>query len=266
MNPVVKLAASALPGERKYVLLAGAGVSKDAGIPTSWDLMMKTASLLYVDENGLDNSTITGSQIEEWFLQSDYAKKDYAELMDILYPNSPDQQSFLKKYLNGSPLGESHKGIAELAKRGIIRAIITTNFDHCIEKALEEKGLDPQVISTDEDLVRSEPLIQCKSVRIYKPHGDLGRGMLKNTPKDLEKLSPMMEEELVRVLSEHGVIILGYSGRDKSIRNVLSKRKTIYYPLFLVDPHPPNGDMESIIKSIGYTYIQSKGAIQFITD
>jgi len=39
MNPVVKLAASALPGEKKYVLFAGAGVSKDAGMPTAWDLM-----------------------------------------------------------------------------------------------------------------------------------------------------------------------------------------------------------------------------------
>lgn len=266
MNSIVKLAASALPGEKKYVLFAGAGVSKDAGIPTSWDLMMKTASLLYVAENNVGSSSITGSQIEEWFLQSDYARKDYAELMDILYPNSPDQQSFLKKYLDGFSIGESHRGIAELARRGIIRAIITTNFDHYIEKALEERGLNPQVISTDDDLIRSEPLIHCKSIRIYKPHGDLGRGMLKNTPKDLEKLTPGMEEELIRVLSEHGVIVLGYSGRDKSIRNVLSKRKTLYYPLFWVDPLPPNGDVESILNSIGYTYIQCKGASQFITD
>jgi hypothetical protein len=266
MNPIVKLAASALPGERKYVLFAGAGVSKDASIPTSWDLMMETASLLYVAENKEANQELNRDQIESWFLESDYAKMEYNELMGILYPNSPDQQSFLKKYLNGHSIGESHRGIAELARRDIIRAIITTNFDHYIEKALEEKGLEVQVISTDEDLKHSEPLIHCKSIRVYKPHGDLGRGKLKNTPRDLEKLSPGMEEELIRVMSEHGVIVLGYSGRDKSIQGVLSKRKSIYYPLFWVDPCVPKGEIDTILKSIGYTYIQCSGAGQFIID
>ena len=56
MNPIVQLAANALPGEKKYILLAGAGVSKDAGIPTSWDLMLKTASLIYIAENSKDTS------------------------------------------------------------------------------------------------------------------------------------------------------------------------------------------------------------------
>jgi NAD-dependent SIR2 family protein deacetylase len=137
MNPIVKLAASAVPGEKKYVLLAGAGVSKDAGIPTAWDLMLSTASLLYVAENKETNPKSSRNQIEEWFLKSEYANKEYAELMDLLYPNYPDQQDFLKKHLKGHKLGDSHRGIAELARRGIIRAIITTNFDHYIEKALE---------------------------------------------------------------------------------------------------------------------------------
>ncbi len=47
--------------------------------------------------------------------------------------------------------------IAEMARRGIIRAIVTTNFDHfTVEKALEKRGLEVQVISTDEDLENTE--------------------------------------------------------------------------------------------------------------
>jgi len=134
------------------------------------------------------------------------------------------------------------------------------------EKALEEKRLDIQVISNDEDLEKSEPLIHCKSIRIYKPHGDLGRGALRNTPRDLERLSPGMENELIRVLSEHGVIVLGYSGRDKSIQNVLAKRNPIYYPLFWIDLCAPSEEVDAILKTIGYTYIQCKGAGQFIAD
>jgi hypothetical protein len=184
---------------------------------------------------------------------------DYSELIGEIYPSNPDQQRFLQEYLDVYQLGQAHIAIAELARRGIIRAIITTNFDHYLEKALEQKGLNVQVISTDEDLQNSEPLIHCKSVRIYKPHGDLGRGALKNTPRDLERLSPYMETELIRVLSEHGVLVLGYSGRDKGIQKVFAERRSNHYPFFWVDPEPPEGAIEDVLKSKDCTYIPCTG-------
>lgn len=266
MNPIVKLAASALPGEKKYILFAGAGVSKDAGVPTAWDLMLKTASLLYAADNPESTSLVNSNEIESWFMKSEYSNMEYADLMERLYPTYPEQQQFLKTYLNNHKIGAAHYGIAELARRGIIRAIITTNFDHYIERALEENGQEIQVISTDEDLKNSEPLIHCKSIRIYKPHGDLGRGKLKNTPKDLEKLSQLMEDELVRVMSEHGVIILGYSGKDRGIQEIIKKRNHNYYPIFWVDPCAPIGELDNILKPERYTYIQCIGAGQFIDD
>jgi len=263
MNPIVKLAASALPGEKKYILFAGAGVSKDANIPTAWDLMLKTAGLLYAADSDVVDPNV---DLEEWFIRSKYAQMEYSELIEKIYPNYPGQQDFLKEYLNNYEIGQAHRGIAELARRGVIRAVITTNFDHYIEKALEEKELEKQVISTDEDLKSSEPLIHCKSVRIYKPHGDLGHGALKNTPKDLEKLSPLMEKELTRVLSEHGVMVLGYSGRDKGIQKIFEERSYSYYPLFWVNLSPPEGEIEGILKTKAYTYIPCTGASQFIND
>lgn len=263
MDPVVKLAASALPGERKYILFAGAGVSKDASIPTSWDLMLKTAVLLYAVDNPGENAEV---DIEKWFLNSRYAQMTYSELIGSIYPHNTDQQQFLSSYLEGHEIGQSHRGIAELVRRGIVRAIITTNFDHYIEKALEEYGLDIQVISNDEDLNNSEPLIHCRVVRIYKPHGTLGKGRLKNTPKDLESLSPLMEQELIRVMSEHGVIVLGYAGQDPGIIKIFQDRKSNFYPFFWINPSKPSGDIESIFNNELNTFIQCVGASQFIKD
>lgn len=263
MNPLVKLAASALPGEKKYILFAGAGVSKDAGVATAWDLMLKTAGIIYAAENENIDSNIN---LEEWFTQSDYAQWEYAKLISHIYPNYPDQQAFLKEYLTNYEIGQAHLGIAELARRGIIRAIITTNFDHFIEKALEEKGLDIQVISTDEDLGHSEPLIHCKAIRIYKPHGTLGQGALKNTPKDLERLSPLMEEELIKILNEHGVIFLGYAGQDQGIQEVFKKRHFNRYPIFWVNLNQPEGEIKNILEKSDYSYIACEGANQFIED
>jgi hypothetical protein len=265
MNPIIRLAASALPGEKKYILFAGAGVSKDAGVPTAWDVMLQTAGLLYAESvrNGERDPKI---DLERWFIASQYGQMSYAELMDQLYPNYPDQQSFLKQSLGTQPVGEVHHLIAELARRGIIRAIITTNFDDYLEKALEEIKIKTQVISNDEDLKHCEPLIHCKDFRVYKPHGTLGKGAIRNTPKDLEKLSPLMEEELVRVLSEHGVIVIGYSGRDDGIIKVFNRRNHNYYPLFWVNPSQPIGKIEKIFEDPRVTYLQCVRASQFLND
>lgn len=263
MNPIVRLAASALPGEKKYILFAGAGVSKDAGIPTAWDLMLKTAALLYASEAKKVDPKIN---LEKWFIDSKFATWEYAELIKQIYPNSPDQQHFLKQYLLDHEIGESHLSIAEMARRGIIRAVVTTNFDHFIENALVKIGLEAQVISTDEDLNNSEPLIHCKAIRVYKPHGTLGRGALKNTPKELERLSPLMETELIRVMSDHGIIVLGYAGADSGIKKVFEQRRSNLYPVFWVDPNPPNEQIEDTLKKCDYTYIQCKSAAKFIQD
>jgi len=265
MNPIIRLAASALPGEKKYILFAGAGVSKDAGVPTAWDVMLQTAGLLYAEsvKNGEKDPKIN---LENWFKTSQYGQMSYAALMGQLYPNYPDQQSFLNRALGTQPVGEVHKLIAELARRGIIRAIITTNFDDYLEKALEEIKIKAQVISNDEDLTHCEPLIHCKDFRIYKPHGTLGKGAIRNTPKDLEKLSPQMEEELVKVLSEHGVIVLGYSGRDNGIIKVFNRRNHNYYPLFWVNPSRPTGEIEKIFEDPRVTYLPCVQASQFLND
>lgn len=263
MNPLIQLAASAVPGDKKYVLFAGAGVSKDAGIPTAWDLVLKTAGFLYAVEN---EDNVKNLDLERWFLGSPYANMTYSQLIEKLYPTYPEQQIFLRESLNGKEPGEVHKAIAELAYRGVIRCIITTNFDHHIEQAIEAKGMEVQVIATEEDLDHSEPLIQCKSVRVYKPHGDLGRGIIRNTPKDVETLPKPFEEEISRILNEHGVIVLGYSGTDKGLQKVFMKRKKRHYPLFWVNPANPTGAIGDILNDIGATFIPCQGASQFLSD
>jgi len=263
MDPIVQLVANALPGEKKFVLFVGAGVSKDAGVPTAWDLMMKTAQLLYAAEKEKEESKI---DIEKWFLDSQYSNMTYSELIGMLYETSTEQRGFLNKFLGSHNPGEVHLSIANLARKGLIRAIITTNFDNCIEKACEQKGVSVQVISSDEDLKKSEPLIQLKELRIYKPHGTIDRGALKNTPADLVRLSTPMEKELLRVLSEHGVIVVGYAGEDKGIQRLFSKRNRIYYQLFWVNPVKPEGEIKRILERQSYKYILCSSANRFFND
>ena len=78
MHPLVTLAANATRGDHRYVCLAGAGLSKDAGLPTAWDLMLKTAKLLRANEEG---DFAIGEDIQTWFNKSPYANMRYDELI-----------------------------------------------------------------------------------------------------------------------------------------------------------------------------------------
>src|SRR5271157_4208795 len=185
-NPNAILIANCKFGENKYIILAGAGVSKDAGLPTGWDLMLATANVLYAAECPGEECI----DLNRWFETSEYAQMSYSEIMDQLYRSPITQRDFLQKFLGKREPGKAHNYIADLVKRQFVRAIVTTNFDRCIEMSIEQIGLPIQVIASDEDVQNSPPLIQSNEIQIYKPHGTIERGHLRNTPKDLESLDP----------------------------------------------------------------------------
>jgi hypothetical protein len=237
VDPLIRLAANAAPKERRYVLIAGAGVSKDAGQATGWDILLETARLIRAAEGGDQTQSI-----EEWFLASPHARESYASMVEALYPNPAEQQAFLARSLHVTKPGRAHEAIAELARRGVLRAIITSNFDDLLERALRTRGLDVQVVASEADFEHVSPLIHCTQFRVYKPHGTLGLGTLRNTPADVAALPAPVATELQRVLDDHGLIVVGYAGADPGIMDLLSRRRRNLYPVYWMhlEEQPPN--------------------------
>lgn len=261
MHPIVRLVASAQPGERKYVLFAGAGLSRDTGLPTAWDLMLTTASLLRSGEPNPGDG-----DLETWFKGSPFSKMTYSELIGTLFPTPVEQRSFVREKLATKGVGDAHKLIAELARMGVFRCAITTNFDELLEQALEEAGMRVEVIASSDDLTHSEPLIHCKSFRVYKPHGTLASGHLRNTPRDLEQLPGDMEEEMIKVMTDHGLLVLGYAGQDESILRCFRARKHHRYPAFWVNPNTPGDQVSKLFQTDTFHYIPCRGAGAFLKD
>lgn len=227
IDPLVRLAANAVAGERKYILLAGAGLSKDAGQHTAWDIVMEAAKLIRAATH--EDSELP---LQDWFLASQYAGMTYAEMISRLYPNATEQQAFLERMLTVRAPGRAHNAIAELCRRGILRSIVTTNFDILLETALRERGIEPQVIASDMDFQNAIPLIHCQTVRVYKPHGTLGTGRLRNTPADVNELPTEIASELLRVFDDHGIIVVGYGGAEQGLMKVLQGRRRNLYPVY----------------------------------
>jgi hypothetical protein len=237
IDTLLSLAFSLQSQKGVYALLLGSGVSRSAGIPTGWevvlDLIRKLAKLQ--GEN-------CDPDPEVWFRQKHGEEPNYSKLLDALAPAPAGRQQLLRSYFEPTddersqglkiPTG-AHKAISKLVAGGYVRVIVTTNFDRLIEKALEEGGVHPTVISTPDAILGALPLAHA-GCTVIKLHGDYLDTRIRNTPTELEMYDDATNQLLDRVLDEYGLIVCGWSGEwDSALRAAIlrarSRRFTTYW-------------------------------------
>lgn len=186
-------------------VLVGSGMSTAAGVPTSWqvvqDLIRQVAAAEVVDPDEVGDSP------ELWWARQGRPDPRYDTLLPALAPTDAARQALLRRYFEPSPpqgpirptLG--HRALGELCASGRVRLILTTNFDRLLERALEEAGAAPQVISSPAAVAGMTPLTHAQAT-VVKLHGDYLALGLRNTPQELTDYAPQWNTLLDRVLDE----------------------------------------------------------------
>lgn len=114
------------------------------------------------------------------------------------------------------PTNECHKVLAELAAEGLVRTILTTNWDTCLEAALRETGVPYTPIARNEDLATSD----ATSARVAKLNGCIEQaGTIKARRTDVD--SPDWCSEWTKALLASNVLsssllFVGYSGASRA--------------------------------------------------
>lgn len=168
-----------------YAVLIGSGVSRSANIPTGWEITLDLARKLAATMG----ETQEQLNPEQWY-QAKYNKApDYSELLDGLARTQSERQQVLRGYIEPSEEERAegikrptpaHHAIASLVASRHVRVIITTNFDRLMEQALEEAGVTPTVISTEDQATGAMPLIH-QECCVFKVHGDYMDTRIRNT-------------------------------------------------------------------------------------
>ena len=214
IEPILSLAFGMHSIKGAYALLLGSGVSRSAGIPTGWevvlDLIRKIAQL-----SGQDCEPDPAA----WYKTAYDAEPGYSALLDQLAGSPSERNRLLRSYFEPSAEEReqglklptiAHKAIAELVAAGFVRVIVTTNFDRLIEQALEAIGINPTVISTPDAVEGALPLVHTPCT-IIKVHGDYLDTRIKNSPAELAEYDPRTDHLLDRVFDEFGLIVCGWS-------------------------------------------------------
>ena len=224
-DPISEVALSLVSSPGAYVLLIGSGVSRPAGIPTGWEVIESLIGRLAAAD-GQTRPTDPSS----WYEQRTGHKPTYGELIESLAPLPAERSALLTSFFEPNQ-GErerglkqptaAHRAIAELVDLGVVRVVVTTNFDRLLEMALAERGINASVVSTDDDLGGLPPLTQVRCV-VVKVHGDYLDTRIRNTADEVAQLDPDLSTWLQTLFSQYGVVVAGWSGDyDAGLRGVI---------------------------------------------
>ena len=222
-DPAVSLASSIQAGPGAYALLVGSGLSREAGVPTGWDVTLDLIRRLAVAA-GQD----PGEDLAGWYRRNADGDPDYSALLEQVATSREDRRNLLASHFEPTdderdegvkmPTA-AHRAIAELVKGGYLKVIVTTNFDRLLELALAEVGVAPTVISSPAHANGALPLVH-SGCTIIKVHGDYLSPDLKNTVEELDSYDPAIDALLDRVFDEYGLVV--WSARwDKALRNAV---------------------------------------------
>ena len=252
IEPATALAFSMYENKGVYALLLGSGVSRASHIPTGWEIILDLARKVGILE-GVDEQ----ADWAVWYKSRFQKEPSYSDLLDMIAKSPDERRSILHQYIEPSPEDieagrkiptKAHRAIAKLVRDGFIRVIVTTNFDRLIENALQDEGVQPNVIRSDDDLKGSVPLIHSRCT-IIKIHGDYLDTRIRNTEEELKRYSKPMNNLLDRILDDHGLLVCGWSADwDHALRAVIQRTPNRRYPMFWAsrgDPSPLAGDLIS---------------------
>lgn len=238
VDPCVSLATSITaspPGV--YAALIGSGMSSAAGIPTGWgvvqDLIRRVAVAERVDPDEL------GDEPEEWWVRTYGSEPRYDTMLEVLAPTDGARQTLLRGYFDpppdaGGPVTPTvgHRVLARLVAAGLIRVIVTTNFDRLVERALDEVGVSPQVLSVPEHVASMMPLAHAPAT-VIKLHGDYAGLQLRNTREELAEYPEPWNAVLARIFDEYGLLVVGWSAdSDIALANALTATPSRRFPIF----------------------------------
>lgn len=206
--------------EHGLVVLAGAGLSM--GPPSSlpgWTAINDA----FLENLAMRLALHTDGQVGYDVLELVLGRRDTAaaaqpDLQAQLAEESLGEHYFqLFEPLDIETWNDGHAAVAALARTGVVRAVVTTNFDRLIELALGAAGVEANVYCAPEEFERLERDRRAgTTIPVIKVHGSVGRTstMVDTLRQRVLGRPKALEATLVRLFGEHAVVVVGFSGGD----------------------------------------------------
>lgn len=271
IEKLTTLAFSMYSNKGAYALLLGSGISRSSGIPSGWEVEKQLIQML-----GKSQGVTEQEDWHQWYKESYGEPASYSSLLGALATTPTERVQLMRPFFEPTEeereLGrkeptKAHKAIAQLAKEGYIRVILTTNFDRLLEKALEAEGVTPQVISHEGAIAQATPLVHSDRPTIVKINGDYMGCNFRNTTEELDEYPEEMKQYLQRVFEDYGLVTCGWSGDwDKGLIRILEDAPRSRYASFFTYVGEETEVLKALSEKLEGETMSIKGADELFSE
>ena len=218
--------------DSSFAFLLGAGASITSGIQSAEDCVWDWKKQIYISNNPSCESFLDihtdccKKNIQMWLdEQGIYPKEgsqeEYVFYAEKTFPLSNDRTKYFKNLCFNKTPNIGYKLLCLLHKYGVLKSVWTTNFDGLVERAAHQANITPICVNLNytDGIYSAENKQDLLYVAL---HGDYKYSKLKNTATELDSQQETFAERLKEYFVDKNLIIIGYSGRDKSLMKALT--------------------------------------------
>lgn len=215
-----------------HSFLLGAGASVSSGVQSAHDCIWEWKKDIFISKNvnssdyykNFKDSAVRKS-IQKWLdNEGKYpilgSPEEYSFYADKAYIIAEDRRKYFFTLTENKEPYIGYRILCLLAEHNIVKSVWTTNFDGLIVRAAHQNRLTPIEINLD-NVDRIHRTQSSKELLTIALHGDYKFSTLKNTDKELDSQDNTFKEHLSNYHLDKNMIVLGYSGRDKSLMDAL---------------------------------------------
>ena len=195
-----------------FSLLLGSGASTTSNVKTAQDMIDEWRSILF-------RRSGDGVDFERWIVHKHWYRHEdeYSLLFEEIYDQPSQRRVYIEECVKYAHPGWGYVYLTDLLSKRLFDVIFTTNFDDLLNEACYLYSEDLRPIVAAHDSAIQGIRVTAKRPKIIKLHGDFLYDNIKNTLAELETLETNTKRKLAQFAKEYGLVVLGYSGRDRSV-------------------------------------------------
>lgn len=218
--------------EARPTVLLGAGASFSSGVPLADESVKRIARRYYAErvsgttlpEQVKTSEWLTWLAGQPWFIRDPARLPENFPLVikHLLTPQAYRQKVLLDLIASDGEIGAGYRHLADLVLRGLVGTILTTNFDICLPRALNDRR--PHIrhvaeVNRGPDDFREFDIFN--RAQIVWLHGKAEQYTDKNLTEEVQQLDPKLVGILLPLLQSTPLIVIGYRGAEPSIMKSL---------------------------------------------
>lgn len=198
-----------------FSLLLGSGASVTSGVRSGGQLIKDWKEEIKKETNCPD--------IDEYLKGCNWydPANEYSSLFENRFDLQRQRRIFVEKEVAEKSPSIGYAYLVSLVNNGWFNTIFTTNFDDLINESFYRFSKRRPVVCAHDSSI-SAVTITSDRPKIIKLHGDYLFDNIKATLRETESLEINMQMKIREFAKNGGLIVIGYSGQDRSIMDILS--------------------------------------------